>query len=572
MVTGVVFTDTEVVSLTGQTSNLPNSLGTHFGPTELVYDPQQTAVNSGGFTRAIVDPLGVNLNGSTIDYTYFDDYYNQIWIQPASFDFGSVSTESSKTVMLWNAFWRTRKTLASIQIESGEGMRLSGPAAPKTLRPLEHVQYSVTALVDGPATISTVYRFVFTGGPTVQLPVIGTRAKVWMWPVNWRDSYKLTYDFLTEIFVTHSGREQRIAKRLTPRKTLSFTASLSGDAFAKFKDLMWSWQHRTLVVPEETRKTTLSGSLFPGADSVDIANPPSWIQPEATLVLEYAGNREIRVVESVAGDSVTFKTVSENGFPAGSTVYYGVFGYLSDSIRAVRKTNSTAEVGVVFNVKPASEAIYTGGTPWAKLNGREIFDKRPNWATDIAGTHSHDVYDLDYGFGTTSRFTPVQYGRVLRQAAYLARTVDEADQMLDFFCRHYGQQGEFYVPTWEPDIKPGAVADASSSTLIVAGRELFDSYATSTVNRALAVRFSDGSMLYRAILSIDLITTIDGIATSITVDGVWGRTFGPDDIDYVCWLLASRFASDGLTIEFLTDSVAQFQITTQSVEDLTPET
>lgn len=418
------------------------------------------------------------------------------------------------------------------------------------------------------------YTLNFQDGPVDGVDVLGSRTKMWASYHNWRDSFKATYEFSTEILVSRSGREQRIAHRLVPRKTLTFSRQLHGATFRALNDLLWSWQHRTFILPELTRKIVLEDGMVPGSTTLSISGTvPDWLQAEANVMLMYQDLQEIRVVQSVVGGVVTFKSATSTLWPEHTLLYYAVAGYLDASVQAPRKTNNTAVATLPFNVVPLSEPYIAPGNPTGPvLNGREIFDKRPNWASDIAVSTEHDVDTVDYGRGPVARFFPVPYGRMLRTHSFVSRSPEEAEAVLKFFHRQYGRQGEFYMPTWDADIVAAATANAGTQTLRIKGRIFYDAYWNSTVHKALVVRLNSGDPIYRTINSITLVSDTEGLDTLITIDGTWPSEIRADNTVAISWLLAWRFASDLLTIEHLTTTVAQFQLAFQSLEDLTPET
>ena len=564
--------EAEQFLLPGTSANVPNDLSGTLGGITLAKD--EATYLQGSLTskpvpaEAVKSSLTASMMGS-----FFDDYYNQIWIVPASLDFGPIGSESSKTFVIWNAYWRESRTLTSVVVRNGEGVNLSGRAVPATFKPLENSTYTVTVISDGPSTLDAVYQLTFSDGGVVDFPVTGTRAKLWPFSPNWSSSYKITYEFKTEIITSRSGREQRIAHRMKPRKSLAHSVRLVDNDLRRFNSLMWSWQNRGFVMPEVTRKVVSEYGMAALSDNMNVSNPaPAWLAPGVTVILDNkAGVKELRVVDAVDGPKVTFKSITPTPWPAGTVVYYAVSGNFDQSLSTARLTGTKATLNLSFKITPGSEPAFDAGSPALTIGGREIFDKRPNWSNDVGVTHQHEVDELDYGYGIVSRFSPIQFGTMVRQHNYLARNISEAEDMLKFFCRNFGQQGEFYAPTWDHDVVPKIPAAAPSVSLRIAGREFYDAYGSSTVNRGLAVRFKDGSMVYRLIQSIDLVSDGEVQDTLITVTQTWGREVSQNTILFISWLLLWRFASDSLTLEFLTDTVAQFQVPLMSLENLPVE-
>lgn len=574
MATGSIFQSVtaDLFPLLGTSTNVPNDLSNLLG--SVTSATTGVGHGTGALTSKPVpaEALKSGLVGS-VTPTFFDDYYNQIWVVPNSLDFGPIGSESSKTFIIWNAYWKSSQTLASVVVENGDGVTLSGRPTPAQFKPLEDVTYTVTVNVDGPAAINTVYSLTFSDGQKIDIAVTGTRAKLWPFSPNWSSSYKISYEFKTEIITSRSGREQRIAHRMKPRKSLAHSVRLIDDDLRRFNSLMWSWQNRGFVMPEVTRKVVSEHGMAALSDNMNVSNPPPvWIAPGVTVILDNkAGVKELRVVDAVDGPKVTFKSITPTPWPAGTVVYYAVSGNFDQSLSTARLTGTKATLNLAFKITPGSEPEFDAGSPGLTIGGREIFDKRPNWSNDVGVTHQHEVDELDYGYGVISRFSPIQFGTMIRQHNYLARNISEAEDILKFFCRNFGQQGEFYAPTWDHDVVPKIPAAGPSVSLRIAGREFYDAYGSSTVNRGLAVRFKDGSMVYRLIQSIDLVSDGEAQDTLITVTQTWGREVSQNTILFISWLLLWRFASDSLTLEFLTDTVAQFQVPLRSLENLPVE-
>lgn len=575
MATGVLIQtlDRVLIPVPGVTTNLPNDLSWTSNTPEKIIDPGSRVVQGTVEVKHLVDPLGVNRVSGWRTPMFFEDYYNQVWVMPASLDFGPIGATSSKPFMVWNAYWRQTVTLTSVLEQNGEGVDLIGPPAPKVFKPLEYTIYNVRVNADGPAVVNTIYTFSFSDGSVTVFPILGTRAKIWPFTVNWAGGYKIGYEFKTEIITSHSGREQRIAHRSDPRKKVTFNTIFQGPEFQYFKNLMWSWQNRSFVLPQVTHKTYSDTYTAPDAPVMTMRLPlPPWMIPGNTVIVESGTQREIRMIDSIDGADVTFKSRSALAWSEGTVVYYAITGHFDPSLSAPRKTSTTVSMDITLNVVPLSEVYPEPPAPVLTLAGREIFDKRPNWANDVPVTHERPVNELDYGYGAVTRFSPIGFGTMLRSHTYLSVTPENADEMVDLFRRSHGQQGEFYMPTWEHDMFPKELAQATSQTIRIAGREFYEAYNGTTVNRGLAIRFKDGSMLYRVVDSILSINDNNGDDSGVAVTEPWGRVIDPSQVEFISWLLVWRFASDGLTIEFLTDRVAQFQPTMRSIEALPAET
>lgn len=410
-----------------------------------------------------------------------------------------------------------------------------------------------------------------TEGPTY--PPTGERT-VWPFPVSWPpagQSLQETYAFKTEVLTSRSGQEKRLARRAQPRRELRQSALLDGARLRRYKDLLWAWQYRDMVWPDIFRSVALPAEMPAGTDTLVMDDPPYWMLPGAAVVIGSGEQREALAIGGVAGDATYFTAGVTRDWPAGTLVYPGLIGNLAAQIDADRETNIHASADLRFRVRPLSEVPRPPGEPETVFDGREVFTLRPNWAESVSSTLAHEVDVLDYDTGPISRYAAVAFGREITGATYLGGTRAEADALLDLFLRLRGQQGEFWVPTWEPDFLLRSGGTTGEATLRVQGDSVVDAYAGSTVHRAVYVRLRNGTLLFARVLTITLVDDATGKDSLLTLTSAWGQSFATEDVVTAGWLLLRRLASDSLTLEWLTDSVANVQLSLMTLEALPEE-
>lgn len=202
------------------------------------------------------------------------------------------------------------------------------------------------------------------------------------------------------------------------------------------------------------------------------------------------------------------------------------------------------------------------GGPSDIYDGRELFLLRPNWSQGVDMSFEREIDRVDFGRGRIERYTPVAFGSRVRRATYLRRNEDDASIVTDLFMRCKGRRGEFYMPTWEPDLQPVADVTLGSTTLLVAGTDTATTYADSTVFKAIALITNDGNIYCERVASI---VTAAG-NSQLNLIEPWEDSILLSDIRMVCWLPLWRFASDQLGLEWLTSAVVQTQLTFQTLE------
>ncbi|PZQ95190.1 MAG: hypothetical protein DI533_20275 [Cereibacter sphaeroides] len=500
--------------------------------------------------------------------SFFDDYYNRLYFLPSSINLGAISTTVTKDFRVWNSYRKTVQ-LTDVVLTNGEGLSLSGVNVPDEFLPLGLKTYSVVASTSGPPDVDATFTFTFDAPETFNLHVTGTRAKVSPLLPNWSNAYTVEYAYKTDMFVSRSGREQRRALRTTPRKKIGFNATPHGPAFRALNDLMASWHNNTIILPEIPRQVVLAQPLMPGDPiAVLYSDAPDWAVPGATVVLSSKGNYETRRVDSVLDNTIVFTSAGATMWPVGTKAHPGVSGRIKAELSSTRQTNNVATVDFEMDVTPASEPVIPIPAAPAMFNGRELFTVKPNWIGLPDVTYISQRETLDYDRGLISIFNPVPFVSQTRKLTFTSRDYVGMKKLTDFFDRMKGQRGEFYMPTWEADIDVGKSSPVGSRTIRINGTEFAKNYPADTVHKAVAVYFKDGTVEYKTVQSIFEVNDADGNDSVIQVGQDWTRIVSPDTVRTISWLLVFRHASDTLTVEWLTNSVAQCEMTMRSLEDL----
>lgn len=362
---------------------------------------------------------------------------------------------------------------------------------------------------------------------------------------NWRDGYRVSYRYRTEIFTSRSGREQRRALMATPRKRVGFTITQAD--VVELNRFVLNHHGQEIALADAGRHVDL---VAKSGNTATVATIPAWIAVGADIVL--GGER--RTVTAVSGTIVTLDSPAPVTALPGDPVYPCVVGRLSDSTNIRSVTDRVGEMTAELALTPGGNIPDDRGDPYDVFNGREVFLFEPNWATPLQGSFETVSDVVDFGRGVIETYKPVAFGARLRQAQFLFPTQRTRDQAVAFFCRMRGQLGEFYLPAWDDRLRVAAPPAAGSITIRVIGH-----YSAATTHRAVLIRAPGGERFYRRITDVE----IDGTDTVLTTDIPW-----PSAVDELIWLQAARFATDEIEVECVTDQVARLQFAFRTIEDL----
>jgi hypothetical protein len=531
-------------------------------------DPIPDEYAHGVATERRPRPVLTEAKTGVIQWAFFHDYYNRLYLLPTRVDFGTISGVQTLEFFVWNAFLTTT-TVQSITLEGGDGLTLDGPALPTSMKPLAIGEYTLTASEDGPPILNAVINFDIGVPETIPLPVVGVRAYLAPFKPNWRSPVKIDVEFKTDIIVSRSGQEQRRALRAKPRKRLEFTALAYNAKLRLVNEILDSAQTSIIIMPEFTRRGRVVSPMIGGALEAVVDTPvPPWIVPDAAVILGSGERFESRRVDSVVGNIVTFTSASVEPWVAGTLIYPALSGTLAQDLQAKRFTNTTSEIAIVYDVLPGSEETWFSPDVVETFNGREVFLKKPNWAENPSINYQHEWERVDYGYGVIARYHPIDFSTRLYRATYVGRTGHEAHAIREFFERMKGQRGEFYMPTWESDIIIKVPAQAATNTLRVSGTGLVSAYRESTVRKAVAVFLRDGTRYLNVVAEVFEHSDELGRDSVVNCVSPWPTTFNPSDVLFISWMPVWRHATDILSMQFLTGEVAQIQLTLKTLEDL----
>lgn len=425
---------------------------------------------------------------------------------------------------------------------------------------------------------------------------------------NWNDRVNEIYEFRTSIFTTHSGKEQRMAERLLPRRTVNFTALLWGSALPAFKALMHSRGASTISIPDPARyAAVLESPVLSGSLEMVVNSWPLWLKENMPLVISSLYDSEFKAGQEVviAGsfdlgfdpdhfdvDSKTKIDVSapfSKSWPAGSVVRPVITGRLKQEVKLTFQNDSVADAEISLSILPGSDTAGFVPFEFEIFDGRPVFLTSPDWSTSPSVSHSTPFEEVDYGRGTTQAYLPIEFYTRISQFDFVGKSRQEIHEILSLFIEMRGRQGEFYCPSWTTDMIAVGGISSGTNVLTVESSLIADTFNGSTVNKAVAILLNDGRWIFRSVVEIISTTasgpgaftiaydegfdspSVNGLFSRLVFDAVVSEDVPEQAIAMVSWLNVCRFASDTLNIGWITDDVAQTTLQIMTLEALPVE-
>ena len=387
--------------------------------------------------------------------------------------------------------------------------------------------------------------------------------QLWPWAIDWQGGLVQSAEFKTEIFASRDMHEFRRAARETARFSYEYSGSAKGAEAQAIVRVLETLIGETLVFANPIFRTTLDSPLVGATSVFTMASIPDWLVVGSYIVFENQGERFLAIVDFIDVDEITLDANTTTTFPVGSTVLLGVRCRVNSKTQVTYRTNQVITGKITLEDLPGLNYNPGDGTPYSLYNGKEVFLKKPNWAQSITRNMDAAVDVVDFDYGRVSHNNYLDFVPSIWKAEYLGKTWDDAIELLQFFIRQRGRRGEFYMPSQTADLPLALGLTSGQSTFRVFGAEYAD-YASNPAQRHVVIALKDGTQLFRRVSGI----VADGAQSVFTVTAAWGSSVSLDQISYVGWLATYRFAVDEMSVEWLTDSVAQFSTSFQLLRDL----
>lgn len=383
---------------------------------------------------------------------------------------------------------------------------------------------------------------------------------------NWDSAYRTSYEFKSDIITSENGKEQRRAVRDEPRQFIEFQSAMGGETKRDLTDFLAAWQPFPIAFADPIDVALSDGGMLAGSTLMLITNRPAWLLAGTEVILRDGRRMETRIVGNSDTNLVSFVDSSSEAWPVRTRICKVIRGTFDGSAAASHLTTNAMTVPIKIKVNIGGPRLSVlPPNPENIYNGRELWTKKHNWKNGVDVEHVWVRDEVDYGMGRTASFVPFEFANRIIKTNYIARDRDEVLDAISFFVDKRGQAKEFLWATGENDV-PYAGIIGGTDFIQIAGQKFGRQYAGSTVFRRIQFRMYDGTRINRMIDEI-LYSADDNTSTISLTEDLPAIEFSPRTMVGISWTFATRFATDKLDIDWLTDDKAQFALTMKTLEN-----
>lgn len=378
--------------------------------------------------------------------------------------------------------------------------------------------------------------------------------------VDFGQELSVEWSFKTEIFQTREGEEYRRAQRDKPRYSIQFAVAEGREKSEVIRSILAKAKGSLMVAPDYTRRLVVDPRPSGENKSVVLGQEtPYWMRTGRWVAVSNRKETFLRKIESTVNDVLV---MDEPVRFTGTEVFHPArLGRLQQDQRMIRLSAGSMRATFVFSEDPTSEIhpvdplVLEAGMFY---RGYPVLTIPPNWSSAPEEVVSRDVDLIDFDYG--SIFIRPLHSEASWATKYnvSVRAAAETEWFTDFFCRRRGQQGLFYIPSQTADLS--VEQKISETEIVVAGTHAAAVFAESFIYRNLAFIGPKNAMVLSGVVK----AVVEGESTRIVLDNPVPNEFAYTKIS---WLFMARFASDQLSVRWITDQVAEFAINVQVVRE-----
>jgi hypothetical protein len=515
---------------------------------------------AGGLTIGLPEVEPSALFGGDLYLTFGYLWFNRIHIFPNPLDFGAILTPTTRNVEVWNAYLEVAQTLDTVTPTTLPGVSIATGVLPRNLNPLQSILLPITATLDGPPKIDGSYEYDFASGIVAIGRVIGTRSFVWPLRHNWSTLPEEEIEWRTERLPGGSGYEQRITLRGEPRRFASLSYTAQGHKFNAFmRRMLWFGQPYQFSVPMWQDATVLTADA-PGGSVALAANTVGRDFEDGGTVLIWrdSGTFEALQISTVATSAINLAGSTVNNWRAGDYVVPVRSATVPEDFEWQRITDRIGSFSVRWELTPGQMST----NRWTSVGlgtyrGLYIITRDSEASEDLGHDQPRLIHVDDDGMGIPRRFAEhlrpqpgFDYRRVLRDRA------DFADFLgLLYYLR--GVQRPVWLPSWQMDFNLAQDILSGDTAIKVDDWGYAAYYNVAPSRRDIAIIKTDGTMIFRRILSV---IASAGNTETIQLDSAVGQALTLGQVDRISFLRCAHLAGDGVKFTYETDTVATITV------------
>lgn len=379
-----------------------------------------------------------------------------------------------------------------------------------------------------------------------------TANPVWMFPPNWDNGVLERLEWKTDVLASETGEEQRISRRLTPRRSFEASFLIQRRERQYLDVLLGTSGALPFLIPLWHSVSFTTASSASGTDTLHVDTRWREYEVGGLVILRGPGfnNYEVGEILAVTDSSLQLISDLENTWQSGTYVYPAKTATLADRQQTEKKTDTFVTLTALFllNQKNASPS---GVSSLPAYRGSFVLEARPDESEELTQSYERSLVVLDNDFGVPHRYDSTGGASVntAYRWAFAGRENNAKLRESLYFLR--GRAASLWVPTFMDDFTPAADIVAADGYIDVVNVGYTRLGAMLPGREDIKIETIDGTSAYRRItgsteLGVDL--------ERLVLDSPLLADIPVAQVKTISYIVESRLEQDSIEINHVTDT------------------
>ncbi|SUB36589.1 Uncharacterised protein [Pasteurella multocida] len=364
---------------------------------------------------------------------------------------------------------------------------------------------------------------------------------------DWSENIIENLHFLTTVHQSITGAEQRIAKRLSPRRTFEFKVTKEGVNRQIFENMLYAYGSRIWSMPIFTDCATLLQHVEPGDLEINIKTQGYDFSPGGRVLLMNGKTKEMLEIVGLETEKLILKRPTVNHFDIYTAVYPLRAAVLTDMPTVTRLSDGVSSAQVRLQVHEHN-AYSDDITHLPTYRNHPVLEPTSEWSEDVTAQYLRLIQTLDNETGLPFYLDTARKAFQITSYRFVLANREEQRKLRQLFYYLRGRQRAIWVATSATDIT--LKSDISTKTFDI----YFIHYTAILKNQVgrqdIRIECTDGSVHYRRIVTSSV---VDEQTERLSFDGEELR-IKQEEIAKISFLTLSRLESDQVTWTHHTDA------------------
>lgn len=397
-----------------------------------------------------------------------------------------------------------------------------------------------------------------------------TANPVWTFLPNWDDGILERLEWKTDVLTSESADEQRLSRRLTPRRTLEAKFLVDSKKRQELEVFLATKISSRVAIPLWYEVTRLTAPSAAGTNVLSLDT--RWREyPIGGLVYLYHTRThawEIHTVSGKTDSSLTLISNLDGDWAAGANVYPGKLARVTERSQVSKKTDRTVGFTAEFRLVEANP--YSSlWLPKKDYRGSSMVETPPDDSEDLTHDLQRMLSIVDNEMGVANVIDVPQRGFKNYAYRWSFAGAEKAEEFRRLLYYLGGRRRSIWVPTFMDDLQIVAPVTAFDSTLQVANVGYTRLNALRPGTRDIRIALRDKYILYRRILSS---IESSGTVETLSLDAPFFFDIPVSDVSYTSFMMSSRLDQDTVEIDHRADAEGLMVCNVIWREDVEPGT